>query len=432
MSLLDRVTQRATGERTSPVADAIIPPGATFRGFGDEEFSPEEYGDYIVTSNEIFSVVSLRARLMSGLKLRLYTSDDQDKEEITGGPAPDLFRNVNPFWTFKRLIRMDELSMSLWGESFWAVQKNRRGVPVELWWLKPSRVKVVPHDTNYIGGFIYEPISGGAPIPFTPDEIIWFRYPNPIEEFAALSPMAAARLSADTANAIQRSSRNLFQNGLQLGGVIVPDQDKVTFSQEQADELSRMLDRRWTGEQNANRWAVLRFEAQFKPINITPKDAETVAGMNLTLRQICNAYGVPMGLMNNMEGATLANLREFQQALWSNALQPDAEFRAAEIEEQLLPMFGRNGPKHCAFDFTRVPALQTANTEVWDRQRQAIEVGRSTINEIRALAGEPPLPWGDAYWAPVNKLPVTDATAPTVPAQEAEAAPMEETEQDSE
>lgn len=414
MSLLDRIESRGKAARLNPVAPVIVPQNVGPLGLDDSQFSPDKYGDYIATSNEIYSAVSLRARLMSTLPFKLYDGYDADKQEVTSGPAWDLFRNVNPFWTFRRLIRMDELSMGLWGESFWAVEK-KRGRPVEIWWLKPSHVRVVPDERNYIKGFIYEPVTGGDPIPFTPDEIVWFRYPNPIDEFQALSPMGAARQAADTAKAMMTNNANMFKAGLQLGGIIVPDADKVTFSQEQADELTRMLDKRWTGSQNAHRWQVLRFEAQFKALNITPKDAEFIAGMDLTLRQIANAYGIPLPLLNDLQNATLANVRDLQQIFWSHTLVPDAQFRAAEIEEQLLPMF-RGAPNHCEFDFSKIPALQDSATETWTREAQALDRGTLTINEWRKSKGYPDVEWGDAFWAPVNKTPVTSAEPPAPPA----------------
>src|SRR5690606_29849066 len=90
----------------------------------------------------------------------------------------------------------------------------------------------------------------------------------------------------------------------------------------------------------------------------------------------------------------------------TNALKPDAELKAEEIEEQFLPMF-RDRVDHCLYDFSEVEALQEAKSESWMRERQAIDTGRYTINEIRARNGEPPVPWGDVWWAPVNKFAVS-------------------------
>lgn len=405
MGLLDRIQQRRRGpERSWPVGKGeLLAPDMSY-GHDQSQFSPEEYGDYAATSNDIYSVVALRARMLSGLTLKFYDGRGSDKLEVLEHPSVQQFRKVNPFWTSKRLSRMDEFSMGLWGQTCWALEPGRGGQPGEIWWLKPTRVKPVPHETGYIQGYTYHSVSGQI-IDFDPDEIVWFRYPNPIDEFSALSPLAAARLAADTAQSMMKSNQQLFKQGMQAAGIIVPSSDRVTFTPEQAIDLERHLDRRLTGVDKAHRWAVLRYEAQFKQLAITPKDAEFVAGLNMTFRQVCRAYGIPSPLLNDLEHATLANAREFERIAWDSALVPDAEFRAAEIEEQYLTRF-KNGPDHCAYDFTQVSALQESATESWTREAQALDRGAITINEWRKGKGWPPVDWGDRPYMPVNKAPV--------------------------
>jgi len=38
-----------------------------------------------------------------------------------------------------------------------------------------------------------EPQYGGDPVRFEPHEVLWFRYPNPIDEFSALSPAGGGK-----------------------------------------------------------------------------------------------------------------------------------------------------------------------------------------------------------------------------------------------
>lgn len=414
--------QLRRGRRTWPVGTGVVEPWEQVHGHDDELYSPESYGDYLVTSNEIFSAASLRARLASTVPLKLYRGSATDKVEMDDSPAAQLLRYVNPFWTWQRLARMDELSMCLWGESFWAVERGPDGVPRELFWLKASRVKPVPHPENYLSGFLYESGVNGMVIPFGTNEIVWHRYPNPLDEFSALSPVAAARLAADTGSAMMKANRNLHSQGLQVAAMVVPPAN-VTYSKEQADQLADDLQRRFAGANNAHKWAVLRYEAQVRPVNISPKDAEFLGGLGLTLRQVANTYGIPAPLLNDLEHATLANVREYQAGLWELALVPDLGLRAGEIREQYLPMWREHksgGPDYAEFDFSGVTALAKARSDTWDRDRQAIEVGAQTINEWRKARGLPPVPWGDVWWAPVNKSAVDSAesrpqgdTAPT-------------------
>jgi HK97 family phage portal protein len=407
VGLLERIQARRRGEqlqRAWPVGKGeLIAPDYAY-GHDDAQFSPEEYGDYAATSNDIYTVITTRARLMSGLQLRFYRGRGSDKVEDTDHQAVKLFSYVNPFWTGERLARMDEMCMGLWGESYWALE-GPKGRPSEIWWLKPSRVRPVPDESGYISGFKYHSVSGEI-LHFEPHEIDWYRYPNPIDEFSPLSPLAAARLAADTSTAMTKSNERLFSKGLQIAGLIVPPADKVTFTTEQAEDLERALEKRLSGADKAHKWAVLRYEAQFKQLAITPKDAEFVAGMGLSFRHVCRAYGMQSALLNDLENATLANATAFERIEWTRALKPDAEFRAAEIREQYLPRFGGSRPDWCEYDFTQVPSLQESETESWAREAQALDRGAITINEWRKSKGKPPVPWGDQPYMPVNKAPV--------------------------
>lgn len=424
MDLLSQIRANRPGQR-QPALNWPVGQGSVVRfeepfGHQDARFSPEEYGDYIATSGDIYSVITLCARMLQGLRLNLFRGNGSDKRDMSKHAAAALLRYVNPFWTGARLARMDAICMRLWGESYWAVEKDPFGNPTEIWWVKPTQMRPVPHEKRYLKGFLYQPMTGGPPLPFAPDEVVWFRYPNPIDEFSPLSPLVAARLAADTGQEMMRNNQSLFHNGLQLGGLITPP-EKVTFSEKQADELDTFLQTRWKNPVNAKRWSVLRYEAQLKSLNVTPRDAEWADGLNLTLRRVCNAYGVASPLLNDTEHATLANMREYERITWAMGLQPDSELHAADIVEQFLPMFRGLRPDHAEYDYTKVPALQDSATAAWQREAQAIDRGALKINEWRASKGMPPVPWGDVYWAPVNKRPVTDGTpepaADTEPAE---------------
>lgn len=413
MGLLDRVNdQRRRGARAAwPVGNGSLIGGEGIRGHDDERFSPEVYGDYLATSNDIFTAANLRARLMSSLDLNLYDREGPDKQLVTSGLEYDLLRYVNPFWTRRRLARMDELCMCVWGETIWALEPGPDGrTPGEIWWLKPSRVKPVPHDSGYLAGFLYHPVSGGPPIAFRPDEIVWHRYPNPMDEFSPLSPLAAARLAADTSAAMVKANRDMFKNGLSLAGLVVPATDKVSFSSDQAEDLELQLRKRFSGSENQHRWAVLRYEAQFKPMSVTQKDAEWSVGLNLNLRSVANAYGIPLPMMNDMANATLANASEYEKVLWIHTLVPDSQLRADEIVEQFLPRF-RTRTRHAEFDYSKIAALQESETEQWTREVEAMRAGALTINQWRRSKGMPDVPWGDVWWAPVNVSAVTDASS---------------------
>jgi HK97 family phage portal protein len=412
VSFLDRVQERVQG-RAFPAADLSY-------GFERElghrdEFGPAEYGDYIATSNDVFWAATRRARAISSVPLRAYRGSDSNKVEVTSGRVVDLLHKVNPHWTFKRLMHMTELSMCLWGEGFWAVEYGGPGrrQPREMWWLKSPNVHPIPDESKYLAGFLYEPGAGMEPIRFEPNEILWFRYPNPLDEFAGLSPLAAARLAADTGSSMMRSNKAMFDNGMHLAGIVSPDDDRVTFTKEQAEALEGDLARRFKGADKHHKWAVLRYQAKFNQMQVSPKDAEWVNGLNLSFRQVCRAYGLQSALGNDLEHATLANAQVFERLDWEHTFKSALGDYATDLEEQFLPLFrvGRTPaagePDHLEFDLSGVSALQESETATWEREGAQIERGALTINEWRKKHGYAPVDWGDVYWAPVNKAPVT-------------------------
>lgn len=399
--------ERGGQERAWPVGHGNVYGWETSWGHDNQRFSPDEVeAETYATQNDVYSLLADRARLLSGLDLRFFKGDGTKKKEIESGKAVELYGHVNKFWAPSRLARMDEMSMGLWGETYWALEPPSKDSPLgEIWWLKPSQVFPAPHPDKYLLGFWYQPILGGQRIWFDIDELVWFRYPNPLDEFTALSPLVAAKVAADTANAMMRSNQKLFTQGLQIAGLVTPSNPELTFSPEQADDLEKYLGKRFTGPEKAHRWAVLRYDAQFRQMSMTPKDAEFVSGLNMTFRQVCRAYGMQPSLHGDLEQASPGDTDALERIEWARTLKPDAQLRAEEIKEQYLPRFAaeRATPDHCEFDFTQVPALQESEGAVWEREAAMLDRSLLTINEWRDRRGLPPVPWGEAPWMPLNK-----------------------------
>ena len=393
----------------------VVEPWEAVQGHDNTTYTPPEYGDYIATSNGVYACASLRAKMLSGLPLKLYRNGRNGKTDVSGGPEVQLLQKVNPFWTFGRLIEMTELSLCLWGEAFWFMERGQggRSKPREIWWGRPDRVKVVPHVTDYISGFLYEPILGQAPLAFSTQEVVWLRYPNPIDEYSGLSPLAAARLGADLSSAAMVSNRNIFRNGNQMAGFIAPKAANGGYmTPQQAEDVSDLLGRRFKGVDNAHRVGVLRFDAQFQNVSFTPKDAEFLGALRWSLGEISRAYGVPPELVGDHENATYSNMEQAYKAVWETTMLPECRFIASEITEQLLPMFGTATDTFVEFDTSEVSALQPDETAEWTRSKEQITVGVITINEWREEQGKDPLPWGDVWWGPSSLTPIETSEQP--------------------
>ena len=360
-----------------------------------------DYGEYIQTSNAVYTAARLRASLLSSLPIVAYrVGPDGRRDKVTAGPLVELLQKVNPFWTFQRLIEMTELSLCLWGSAYVFLDRgtNRRGRPLEMWWARPDRVTVVPDKENYVSHFLYQVGTAQPPIRFERDEVIWLRYPNPLDEFDGLSPLASAAIAADTSRAAMISNAAMFRNGLQMAGVVLPANGQ-NLTEEQARGLEQAMSRRFKGADKAHRWGVLRFEAKFQALSVTPKDAEFLGSLKWSLEEICRAYGVPLDLVGGER--TYANQKDARLAIWTDTILPEARFISTELTEQLLPLFP-NVADVIEFDASGVAVLQEAEQAKWTIEKEKIDAGILLPNEWRESKGLDPVPWGNAWWAPTG------------------------------
>ena len=419
MRLADRVRAAV---RAFVSGAAAVRSSEVIWGYDSSQYAPEEYAAYISTSNAVYACATLRSGLLGSLPARVYRTraGSAERQEVVRGPLYELLQRVNPFWTFRRLVEMTELTLCIWGEAYWFLERGPSGVqtPMEIWWARPDRVRVVPDERAYIGGYLLYPVEGGEPIAYRPGEVIWLRYPNPVEEFAPLSPLSAARLAADYASAAMKSNLALFRNGIQAGGLVSP-RNGMTFTREQADALMEALERRFQGADRAHRWGVMRADVEVTTLGMTPQDAEFIQGLNWSLEDVARAYRVPLDLVGGQR--TYENVRAAMRAIWVNCLLPEASFIASELTEQLLPLFPGQGDV-IELDTSGVEALQEDESERWQRARSQIEVGALTINEWRRAIGLTEVAWGDTWWAPGTLLAVT-ATQESVTESSVAAAP---------
>lgn len=427
MRLIDRVRAAL---REFVLGDAAYPSGAEHYGVSPSEFSPEEYGNYIATSNAVYTCATMRAKYLSSLPLRLYkVQRNGERVEVTSGPLWDLVHKINDFWTFSRWIEMTELALCLWGSSYSFLERGQTGKmpPREMWWGRPDRVIVYPDPVNYIKGFGYAPMTGSQPLAFVPTETFWLHYPNPINEYAGLSPLAAARISADFGTSAMRANDKIFRNGMQLSGAIFPP-EKGSFSPEQAQDLEKLLEKRFQGVDKAHRWAVFRHPMAMQQLGWSPKDAEMLGGLKWSLEEVCRAYHWPIDLVGGQR--TYENLNAAMRAAWTNCVLPEAEFIADEFTEQVLPMYPGQADE-AQFDASGVSVLQENRGELVTQIATLADKGVPLNRLLQKFMPEllpdnaTGYPWGDVWWAQSTLVPVENAEPRPAPAQPV-AQPIEE------
>lgn len=197
-------------------------------GFADfsgvnEGWARTEYGEYYATSAPVYSAVRLRVEALSRAPAVVYRTTPEGARVPVGRdhPAQRILEGVNDWHTSRDLWRAKNIYLNLWGSAFWAIDHNEQR-QTEIWLLRPDRVSIVPDRRRYRWGFVYNGRSGQ--VPYTLDEMVWFRYFNPLEEYAGLSPIAPVRMAADMGKDSLRFNGNFLRNLAQPDFVLLTNE----------------------------------------------------------------------------------------------------------------------------------------------------------------------------------------------------------------
>lgn len=364
--------------------DSAVGPFGIWPGEDDVD---DQYANYFFKSVPVYAAVKLRADAVARPELRVYrvsSVNGQARREWVGRehPAQSLLDGVNPYWTGGDLWRATETYLNLWGESYWAVERDESGTPFELWPLRPDRVRVVPDEDEYIRGYVYTGLSGES-VGFAADEVVRMRYFNPLDEYAGLSPIGPARLSVDMGMDALRGNRSGIGNDATPGVVFETD---AVFSETEVEEFYRKWESRHRGPSKKLRPGIIGEGMKASQVGFSPKDMEYLNTLRWTVEDVARAFNVPKPLLHDLERATYANIETTRRMFWETCIVPELRFFEEALRERLLPMFGETGLV-AEFDTSNIEALRESETERARRISMYVSAGVMTVEEARAEVG---------------------------------------------
>ena len=392
-ALARRLTRR--GNRVSPDLSARWE-GRLGAG---QEWMPVSYGEYYPRSALVYSALKIRQDAVARVPLRVLRRVQGAGASPSAGalpvaaahPAQRLLDSPNAFWSGADLWRATETYLGLWGSAFWGLERDGDGRVAEIWPLRPDRVRVVPDPERYIRGFVYVG-RGQRLVPYVPEDMVWLRYFNPLDEYAGLSPIAPLRLSADMGLDALRASRNNLSND-SVPGLFIETDDTPTETE--VEDFYKQWEARYRGVERVRRPALLSAGMKAANIGFSPRDMEYVQTLRWSLEDVCRVYGVPKAMLGDIERITFSNFKTARRVFWQDTIVPQLTFFQESLEQMLLPNFG-DPSLSLRFDISGVEALQETENDKASWRRSYVSAGVMTINEVRREMELPPVEWGDA------------------------------------
>ena len=344
--------------------------------------------------------------------LQVFRLQNEERIGISDHPLERLLANPNPLTSRFELIEQTLGSLELQGNAYWYLAGDERGVPREIWMLRPDRVSIVPHETHVVGGYLYQ--INGQFIPLDAIEVIHFRRWHPNDDFYGLSPISAARTAVLSDRHMADWNRQTFgaDKGVPAGIVSIKDY----ISDADFERIKREWRSNYGGAQRKT--AFLRGGAiEWQHIGLSHTDLDFLQGRRAQRDEILNIFGIPVGLVS--ENATEANAKVAERQFIERALYPKLVRLGQKITQELLPFYGAD--LVAEFDDIRPTDMQARLAEI----RTAYPL--LSVNELRAQYFQlPPVAWGEApVGAGVDARPEADGADASVKAVQDELAQWE-------
>jgi HK97 family phage portal protein len=226
-------------------------------------------------------------------------------------------------------------------------------------------------------------------VAYLPEEIVWFKRFNPLEEFAGLSAVAPARLSVDMGFKAQRFNRKLFANSATPGDLAITSDETPT--DDEVTEFYSRWDSRFRGPSKSHRPILLGRGMDAKRLGLSQRDMEFAKALEWSVEEVSRTFGVPTVFLSDLENATLSNVSTLERFLRRNTIVPELRLIEDSLNRSLVPAFGLSPFEYrFRFDISEIEDLNDSEDSLVAREVSLVSAGVMTSNEVRARHGLAP------------------------------------------
>jgi HK97 family phage portal protein len=260
----------------------------------------------------VYACVRILSEAIASLPLHVYRYNDAgSKEKALAHPLYGILHDEpNPemsAFSFRETLMTHLL---LWGNGYAQVIRNGRGEVVALYPLMPDRMNV---DRDAQGNIFYEytradgdvrSMVGKSTVRLAPSDVLHIPGLG-FDGLVGYSPIAMAKNAIGMGLACDEYGASFYQNGAQPGGVL--EHPGVVKDPKRVRESWNAI---YQGSANAHRVAVLEEGMAYKPISISPEQAQFLETRKFQIDEIARIFRVPPHMVGDLEKSSFSNIEQ--------------------------------------------------------------------------------------------------------------------------
>lgn len=352
----------------------------------------EQYGKSLYVT----ACISKIAEKVASTELELYKvlNSRGDTKEIEVSPILDLLYKPNPFQTKTEFWETTIINLKCTGDAYWLKIRNKGGKVVELWNMRPDLVTITSDPELFIKNYKFQK-EDGTTVTLEKDDVVHFKYPNPLSQFFGLSPIQSAARRIQTEEFATQYQRNFFINSARPDALI--KNKASTLTAQQTDDLREGWNKKYKGLTNSSKIAILHGDLEYQQISLSQREMDYIESMKFTRDDILAAFKVPKPIVAIVDDVNRANSETAMFIFLSETVKPEVQRIVEKINEELVYVdFGTE----FYIDFED-PTPENRELKLKEYQ-QGLLSNYLLINEVRQMEGLEPIAGGWSLYLPFS------------------------------
>ena len=324
--------------------------------------------------------------------------------------APDdhpfvvLMENPNPDELQYDLMESLLSYLELDGNGFWEVARAKDGTPLELWSMRPDRVSITPRaDGMGVKSYEFKASYAAKGVALPSDDVIGFRYFNPLNDWRGQSTLSAAAESVVIEEYCQRYNKSFFRNNATPEGYLYTE---TSMAKEQADRIAQAWSQKFRGVDKASKTAVLSGGLKYQQLGVNPRDMAFLNQRRLTREEILGVFRVPPGMVGLLEYTKYDTYKLQEFAFYRLTIQPKMKKIAGALTRFANTEYA-TGNELLWVEYDLSEYLREDQNYKAERYLKLFGMGAVTPNQVIEEFGMgAPFPEGDEHFSAPGYVPV--------------------------
>lgn len=345
--------------------------------------------DKALTLTAVWCAIRLLAESVSSLPISVYTKQPNgDKVEDTKNPIynlikfkPNYYQNKITFFEFIMISICTE------GNAYVQIVRNNAGTPTQLICLNPETVTVVINNNE-----LYYQMDSGV---LDSSDVLHFKTITD-DGITGLSPIDQCAKALKWSISLEEFGSTFFSNGAKPSSILQTDR---ALSDTALQRLKTSFNNNYGKLKNSNSTIVLEEGLTFKPISISPEQAQFLSSRQFSIEEVARIFNVPPHLLKDLSKSSFNNIEMQSQEFVTYTLMP----YITRIEEEMnLKLFRSNQLGNTFVEFNVNGLLRGDVKSRTEAYKTAITNGYMSINEVRRKENLNSIAGGDKHFMQMN------------------------------